>query len=56
MYMDGNLAMAEEARVQDLLAAMGFATDYDRNRQFDESVTRIRRQCADARGQQGFHG
>jgi hypothetical protein len=42
MYLDGNLAMVEETRVQDLLAAMGFATDYDRDRQFDESVTRIR--------------
>ena len=44
MYRDGNLAKVEETRVQQLLAAMGFATDYDRNREFDSSVTRIRRQ------------
>jgi hypothetical protein len=44
MYMDGNLAQVEEARVQQLLTAMGFETDYDRNREFDASVTRIRRQ------------
>ncbi len=44
MYLDGNLAQIEEARVQQLLTAMGFATEYDRNRQFDASVTRIRRQ------------
>ncbi len=44
MYLDGNLAKVEEARVQQLLTAMGFATEYDRNREFDASVTRVRRQ------------
>jgi hypothetical protein len=44
MYRDGNLAKIEETRVQQLLAAMGFESDYDRNREFDNSVTRIRRQ------------
>jgi hypothetical protein len=44
MYMDGNLARAEEARVQQLLGAMGFKSDFDRDREFDASVTRIRRQ------------
>jgi hypothetical protein len=44
MYRDGNLAKVEENRVQQLLAAMGFETEYDRNREFDASVTRIRRQ------------
>ena len=43
MYMDGNLARAEEARVQHLLGAMGFKTDFDRNREFDAAVTRVRR-------------
>src|ERR1700722_17594773 len=43
MYMDGNLARSEEARVQQLLGAMGFKSDYDRDREFDASVTRIRR-------------
>ena len=45
MYMDGNLARAEEARVQQLLGAMGFRSDYDRNREFDASVTRVRREA-----------
>ena len=44
MYRDGNLAKVEETRVQQLLAAMGFETEYDRNKEFDASVTRIRRQ------------
>ncbi|MDB6023243.1 MAG: hypothetical protein JWQ04_3100 [Pedosphaera sp.] len=48
MYMDGNLAQVEEARVQQLLAAMGFASDYDRNREFDASVTRVRRKSQTA--------
>jgi hypothetical protein len=46
MYLDGNLAKIEEARVQQLLAAMGFKTEYDRNRQFDISVTRVRSHSA----------
>lgn len=46
MYLDGNLAKIEETRVQQLLAAMGFKTEYDRNRQFDISVTRVRTQSA----------
>jgi uncharacterized tellurite resistance protein B-like protein len=48
MYLDGNLAKVEEARVQQLLTAMGFATEYDRNRQFDASVTRVRRESQTA--------
>src|SRR4051812_42430046 len=50
MYMDGNLARAEEARVEQLLAKMGVESDYDRNRDFDASVTRVRQhsQSADA--------
>jgi len=42
MYMDGRLASAEEARVQQLLTAMGMKVDYDRNRLFDAAVTRVR--------------
>ena len=42
MYMDGKLASAEETRVQQLLVAMGLSSVYDRNRQFDASVTRVR--------------
>jgi hypothetical protein len=44
MYMDGNLARVEAARVSQLLGAMGLASDYDRDREFDAAVTRIRRQ------------
>jgi Tellurite resistance protein TerB len=44
MYLDGNLAKVEEARVQQLLTAMGYASAYDRGKAFDASVTRIRRQ------------
>jgi uncharacterized tellurite resistance protein B-like protein len=42
MYTDGNLALAEASCVERLLAAMGFATAYDRQKQFDASVTRVR--------------
>jgi uncharacterized tellurite resistance protein B-like protein len=42
MYMDGSLASAETAQVQQLLTAMGLDTDYDRNREFDAAVTRVR--------------
>jgi len=45
MYQDGNLAQAEQARLQQLLTAMGFASDYDRNRELDAAVTRVRRQA-----------
>jgi uncharacterized tellurite resistance protein B-like protein len=42
MYLDRNLAAVEDARIQRMLEAMGFATDYDRSREFDASVTRVR--------------
>ncbi|MDB6122423.1 MAG: hypothetical protein JWQ71_1416 [Pedosphaera sp.] len=42
MYMDGSLASAETAHVQELLVAMDLDTDYDRNREFDASVNRVR--------------
>jgi len=42
MYSDGHLAIAEDARVQRLLTAMGFTTDYERNKQYDTSVSRVR--------------
>jgi hypothetical protein len=44
MYSDGDLAKVEEAHAQQLLTAMGFESDYDRGREFDASITRIRRQ------------
>jgi uncharacterized tellurite resistance protein B-like protein len=42
MYMDGSLASVETIRVQQLLVAMGLETDYDRNREFDASINRVR--------------
>jgi hypothetical protein len=43
MYADGHLAAVEDVSVQRLLAAMGHNTDFDRNKQFDAAVARLRR-------------
>lgn len=43
MYADGHLASAEDERIHRLLTAMGFATDYDRAKQYDASISRISR-------------
>jgi uncharacterized tellurite resistance protein B-like protein len=48
MYADGHLASVEDERVQTLLIAMGFATDYDRGRHHDASVTRVSRHTGTA--------
>jgi len=48
MYADGNLALNEDARVNDLLTSMGFGTDHDRQRQFDASVTRVTKHSQNA--------
>ena len=42
MYADGYLDLIEDARLQRLLTAMGFETDYDRQRKLDETITRLR--------------
>jgi uncharacterized tellurite resistance protein B-like protein len=42
MYADGHLASAEDARLQRLLSTLGSDTDYDRGRQLDAAVTRVR--------------
>jgi hypothetical protein len=42
MYADGRLDLEEDARLNRLLTAMGFETEYDRDRQLDESITRLR--------------
>ncbi len=42
MYADGHLASAEDARVQRLLTAMGFESEYDHERILDASITRVR--------------
>jgi len=42
MYADGQLRSAEDERVERLFSAMGLAPGYDREREFDASVTRVR--------------
>jgi uncharacterized tellurite resistance protein B-like protein len=42
MYSDAHLARAEDARIERLLSAMGFAAKFERDREFDAAVTRIR--------------
>ena len=42
MYADGHLDLGEDARLQRLLAAMGYETEYDRDKELDESITRLR--------------
>lgn len=48
MYADSNLTLAEASCVQRLLALMGHATDYDRQKQFDAAITRVRRRAGNA--------
>jgi hypothetical protein len=47
-YLDQHLGMAEDVRVAGLLTAMGYATVYDRQRQFDASVNRVRQYTENA--------
>jgi uncharacterized tellurite resistance protein B-like protein len=42
MYADGHLASNEDALIERLLTDLGYATPYDRQREFDASVTRVR--------------
>src|SRR5438045_6099786 len=42
MYADGHLDLGEDARLERLLVSMGFETEYDRDRQMDDSITRLR--------------
>ena len=42
MYLDRHLGSGEDERVKRLLVAMGCETPYDRQRQFDAAVTRVR--------------
>lgn len=42
MYIDGHLAHVEDVRLRRILDTMGFATEFDRNREFDAAVTRVR--------------
>ena len=43
MYADGHLAAVEDARVQRLLAAMGYDSEYDRGKHYDAAVSRVSR-------------
>ena len=43
MYADGHLALVEDARVQRLLSAMGYDSDYDRDKHYDAAVSRVSR-------------
>ena len=42
MYADGHLSTVEDELLQQLLAAMGYQEESDRQREFDAAVTRIR--------------
>ena len=43
MYSDAHLARTEDARIEKILGAMGFAAKFERDREFDAAVTRIRK-------------
>lgn len=43
MYADGSLTSVEDARIERLLATMGYSDPYDRQQQLDASITRVRR-------------
>jgi uncharacterized tellurite resistance protein B-like protein len=42
MYADGHLTLIEDAEVEKVLVAMGYDTEFDRQKQLDASMTRIR--------------
>ena len=42
MYADGHLTSFEDEQLQQLLTAMGFTDEIDRQREFDAAVTKIR--------------
>lgn len=48
MYADGHLAAADDERVHRLLGAMGFTADYDRDKHYDASVSRVSRHSQSA--------
>jgi len=43
MYADGHLALVEDARVERLLTALGYDSDYDREKHYDAAVSRVSR-------------
>ncbi len=42
MYADGHLTSVEDEQLQKLLTAFGYTEEYERQREFDAAVTRIR--------------
>jgi hypothetical protein len=42
MYADGHLTSVEDEQLQKLLAACGYTEEYDRQREYDAAVTRMR--------------
>ena len=46
MYADHNLASAEDARIDELLATFQFPSDYERQRFSDAAFTRVSRESA----------
>jgi uncharacterized tellurite resistance protein B-like protein len=42
MYADGHLALRESASLQKTLESLGFAAEYDRDREVDASISRVR--------------
>jgi nicotinamide mononucleotide adenylyltransferase len=42
MYADGHLTTVEDEQLQQVLAAFGHAEEFDREREFDAAVTRMR--------------
>jgi uncharacterized tellurite resistance protein B-like protein len=49
MYADGHLDLGEDARLQRLLTSMGVETEYDRDRELDDSITRLREYSQNSR-------
>ena len=43
MYSDTHLTRAEDARIERILSAMGFTAKFERDREFDAAVTRVRK-------------
>lgn len=54
MYADGHLAAAEDERVQRLLSTMGYTTEYDQSREYDDSVSRVSRHSTTAASAQAY--
>jgi uncharacterized tellurite resistance protein B-like protein len=43
MYSDAHLAQAEDARIERILNGMGYAEKFERDRELDAAVTRVRK-------------